>query len=547
MKKNLLLIVLGLSLNTYAQEFQPMHGDQHNTMQGPGGSGVLFANDVAIAPSVSLRQHGTSISVAFNGWIYEATGLETMDSDSSGGLVRYSRDNGFTWLTLVSFLYPGVDYLQPEIEVTGTDTNSLYLFIASAWYDTTTLSADVWVDKYNATNGMFINEVYNEALQYPVRDVDLASDYKFPAWMSSPYSIGLLYSHYGSTDSLIFVSSGDAGVTWGNRTGVAGTAGYMDQVSLAFGISSNWSNGRYFAAWEDRTSFSAAAVGKIKTAHCISVFNGAWTSPRSLDSLDPGVSGVARRPRIACLYNNTVTNDSSGLTVAVIFERAYGGDTADCDIIGFYSKSQPSSNYWSRFDVVNNSYQTLQPDIEFDPAYNNFLLTFFNRSQQQMPYLVHDFNMINPATWVVITPNYCDQPATLKDPFPRVTINPVLTQAAFSWTRIATGPTREQAMFDAEYASTGIIAVSSPQAEMNLYPNPAQNETWLTFYMQTEQRVTIDIYSMDGKRVMNVLDQTIAEGPQRILIPTTDLANGMYLAAVSYNGETHSVQMIVNH
>src|SRR5574337_299109 len=147
--------------------------DAHNftpAIQGPGGNSALFANDVVVAPS-SLREHGSSLTIAFNGWVYEATGLETMNSDSSGGIVRMSRDNGTTWTTFASWLYSGVDYINPEIEVAGTDTNNLALFVAGAWYDSTGANADIWVDKYDARNGSFISEVYNESMQYPVRDL----------------------------------------------------------------------------------------------------------------------------------------------------------------------------------------------------------------------------------------------------------------------------------------------------------------------------------------------------------------------------------------
>lgn len=530
-----------LFFTAFASEM-PAQYDAHNFAQGQSGPSALFANDVIIAPS-GMKQHGTSITVAFNGWVYEATGTETMDSDSSGGIIRMSRDNGFTWTNFASYLYPNVDYISPEIEVAGTDTNNLFLFVAGSWYDSTSGASDIWVDKYNARNGTFISEVYNESFQYPVRDLDLATDYKHPAWLASPYSVGLLYSHFGSLDSVIFVSSGDGGNTWSNRTAIAGTSAYFDHVSLAYGISSNWGNGRYFAAWEERSSFSGTTIGKIKTAHCASVFNGVWTSPFCLDSLDPAISGMARRPRIACLENNAMTNDSNGVSVDVVFERAFGGDTADCDIIGFYSKSQPAGNFWYRFDVANNSSQTLQPDISFDPAYNNFLLTYFNRTGQAMPYLVHDFNMINPATWVTITSNYCDQPSTVKDPFPRVTINPALVQAAFSWTRQAT-PTREQAMFDAEYMVTAIPATAFGQS-FSLYPNPAQQQALLAFDLVNTEEVRIDVYDMGGRLVLNVLEESMSAGPQQVAIPCGSLSNGTYLVSVTSGSFQKTVRLVV--
>lgn len=544
MKKvyQLLLLFIGSSIISNAQSQSPVQNNQHLKQAGHENS-VLFTNDVIIAPSAKT-QRGTSISVAFNGWVYEATGVQTLNSDSSGGIVRRSKDNGYTWTTIASYLYPSVDYLSPEIEVAGTDTNSLSLFIAGAWYDSTTSYSDVWVDKYDARTGLFVQEVYNESVQYAIRDIDLATDYRSPAWLASPYSVGLLYSHFGSVDSLIFVSSGDGGNTWGNRQGVAGTTGYMDQVSLAFGISGSWGNGRYFAAWEERSSYSATSIGKIKVAHCMATFNGTWTVPFRLDSLDASVTNYARRPRIACLYNAATDNDSSAISVDVIFERATNGDTANCDILGFYSKSQPLGNYWYRFDVATTGSQTLQPDIAFDPGYNNFLLTYFDRTAPGMPYVVHGYNMVSPSSWILITNNYCDQPSSLKNPFPRVAINPALAQAAFSWTSQATA-TREQAMFDAEYMVTSVQAASASEENFKLYPNPAQEQTLLTFNLEQTEKVHIDIYDMSGQLVMNVCDQAMNEGPQQISVPVAALSNGTYLLSMTTGSTRMTTRLVV--
>lgn len=520
--------------------------DPHNinhALQGPGGNSPQFTNDVVVAPS-PMREHNSSITVSFNGWIYEATGLETMDSDSSGGIVRYSKDNGTTWNTFASWLYPGVDYINPEIEVAGTDTNNLNLFVAGAWYDSTSGDADVWVDKYNGRNGQFISEVYSEGLQYPVRDLDIATDYRYPAYNASPYSVGLLYSHFGSADSIIFVSSANAGTTWGNRKGVAGTGSYCDQVSLAFGISSNWSNGRYFAAWEERSSFSATSIGRIKTAHCQSTIDGAWTSPICLDSIDVSCSGVVRRPRISCQYNSTVNNDSNAVSTVVMFERAFGGDTSDCDIIGFCSWTQPASNRWYRFDVVNDGQQTLQPDIAYDPAYNNFLLTYFNRTAQAMPYLVNNFNMQPASAWITITSNYCDQPSTCGNPFPHVTINPAVTQAAFSWVRQA-APNREEAMFDAEYLITSSPFENVAENTLLLYPNPSADQSQLTFTTGQAGPVRIDLFDMNGQLVQNLADESMSEGTHQLTISSRSLAEGTYFISVVSGTEKHTVRFVV--
>lgn len=544
MKKYYKLILLALAspMLTFAQA--PVE-DLHNAPQVRAGVSPLFMNDVVVAPS-ALRETGTSISVAYNGWVYVSTGVETMDSDSSGCIVRMSRDNGYTWTPCVSFLYAGVDYLAPEIEVAGTDTTNLALFITSAWYDSSSGTSDVWVDKYYARNGSFISEVYNESFYYPVRDIDIASDYRYPAQFASPYSVGLLYSHYGTTDSIIFVSSGDGGTTWGNRQGVAGTIACYGNVSLAFGVSSNWYFGRYFAAWEERSSFSGTTIGHIKTAHCTTTFNGTWSSVYCVDSSDAALSGIVRRPRIACQYNSTVNNDSNGVTVLIQFERAYAGDTADCDIIGLYSKSQPAGNSWNRYDIENNTAQTLQPDIAYDPAYNNFLLTYYNRTGGTMCYKVHDYNMIVPSTWAVITNNYCDQPNTLKDPFPRIAINPALTQAAFSWTRQTGTPSRGQAMYDAEYMTT---ATEEPVAVTGIlvYPNPANQQFNIELALQEEMPVRIGLYDLNGRLVSSVAEQTFGAGNQLLRVPTADLPNGIYMLTVFTGNNVNSQRIVVAH
>jgi hypothetical protein len=86
---------------------------------------------------------------------------------------------------------------------------------------------------------------------------------------------------------------------------------------------------------------------------------------------------------------------------------------------------------------------------------------------------------------------------------------------------------------------------SSPNT-FSLYPNPVQTQATLSFTLEADARVTVEIYDLMGKRVMLIADETLSMGEHRMNISAEDLKAGTYICRVSVNGKASShLKMVV--
>lgn len=519
--------------------------EQHSADRGPAAPTVQYTNDVIIHSATGFDQRRVRISVAFNGWLYAA--YSTVDSTmTQGGItILSSRNNGITWNVIDQYSPTNTRYPVLDIVVAGTDTNNLVLYVAAVNYNTVSGNYILFVDRYNATAGIFAGSNFNYSTgTRKIYDVGIASDYRSPAVGASPYSLGMIYSCYSATlDSVCFVGSVDGGGSWSVRQTVASTSYYNGKISIAYGRSNSASNGRYFAAWEQRGS-SSARTGHIYAGHCVSTVNGAWNTPVCLDSVSSSMINLCCNPEMAVQYNMT-DNDSGSCTAVVLCQRDYTGNGNDMDLLGFYNKRSHYTNYWNRLDIVNTGENDLQPDVTYDPGNNNFLAVYYDSTNGKLPYLVNEMNLVNPSTWTPITAQYNDVTTNLKGAWPRVEINPVVVQTAHAW--IAEGANGYGiAMFDAEYNVTGVHN-NELASVSNLYPNPAAGTVTLDYTVNKDAQATITVYNMLGETVDVRRPLNTGSGKYTEKFDVSGWANGVYTITISVDGQTSSVRMVVSH
>lgn len=524
----------------------PAQETSHNSLD-KGGSSVskLFANDIIIDNAPTINQRNVKLSVAFNGWVY--TVFSTFDSvNNAGGFTfRSSKDNGITWQTIDSYSVPGVTYEAHDIVVAGTDTNNLTLYLVGIYHNPIGPNYSVFVDRYNATTGAFIGSNFSKSYgTRKVYDVAIASDYRFPAVGTSPYSVGFIYSVYSSSlDSIYSQVSVDGGSTFSVTQPVAGTWGYFRKVSLAYGRSSSGSNGRYFAAWEQLGS-STARNGHIFTSRNQSTVDGTWITPVNLDSVSSTMINLCRNPQIASQFG-IVDNDSASLTSVVLVERDYFGNGADYDLLGFYNKRSHYTNYWNRLDVVNSGENDLQPDISYDPVFGNFLATYYDSTNSKLPYIVNGFNLTTPSTWVTITPQYNDL-TNLRSAYPKVEINPVMNQTAHAWNAEGVSG-RGVAMFDAEYNFTAIAESAKQDLYHYVSPNPSSDVAYINFSLEQAMDVTISIYNAIGQKVEEKHLGHCQAGDYKEKFEVNSLENGAYIYQIFNGTKSFTNRFIVAH
>lgn len=497
MKRIFTLLGLAALLPSGAQAQQ----EQHDIRPLPAERQAFYSNDIIIENNAPVDQRRVRLSVAFNGWLYAA--YTTVDTSNNGGItIRRSKDNGQNWTTFSSYAYPNVRYEAFDLVVAGSDTNNLRLYLAGVNHNSSLSNYTVYIDKYDATTMNYLGNNYaHDNGSRRVYDISIASDYHQPAFNASPYSLGLLYSKYGSSqDSLIFVCSTDGGGSWGPETVVAKSGYYFDNVTLAYGRSNSASNGRYFAAYERLASYQAR-TGNIYFSRCLSTIDGSWIAPVCLDSINSAMTGVCRNPQIAVQFNNT-DNDSGSVTAIVLCERDWTGSGGDYDVLGFYNKRAHFTSYWNRLDISNTGANDMHPDISFDPGYNNFLAVYYDSTNGKLPYVVNGMNLATPNSWITVSAQYNDVTSNLKAAWPRVEINPVELKTAHAW--IAENGTNGVAMFDAEYVYTGIGENANGPGGMNidqLYPNPASGELNI-FVSGNQPGAMVTVIDVLGKVVL---------------------------------------------
>jgi hypothetical protein len=525
MKKQLFLFLMTVSMSIgYAQESRSNFPEpsQHT-------SKLLYANDQTVYNSPNVNQRRARLSVAFNGWLYSACLIDS--ANSNGIVIRRSKDNGYTWITIDQYLLPKTSSIYPTFDliVTGTDTNNLKLFLLGV--NRSSGVETIYLDRYDARTGAFLGNTYLQNIApAQVMDLAIASDYILPALGASPYSVAFVYSVRGSaTDSLVGIVSVDGGQTFTGKNKIISTLNYLRNVSLAYGRSQSGSNGRYFTAFESLSS-SSIDVGNIYTAHNQSTVSGGWTTPKNIDSVSSSTIGKCKNPSISCSIG-TIDNDSNGVSTLVLVDRLYA--PGDWDVLGFYNKRAHSTNFWKRLDVNNSNNNNKNNHISYDPALNNFLVTYFDSTNGKIPYVVKNFNLATPNIWSLINSQYNDVTTNLVSPFPRVHINPVYTQTAHVWTAEGAG-NNGITMFDAEYNALSLSQLTNLNFKHSVSPNPASTFFNIKFDLQkASQNMSLKIYNILGQVILNKNMTKLGLGLHTKTIDATEWEKGTYIYELS--------------
>ena len=282
---------------------------------------------------------------------------------------------------------------------------------------------------------------------------------------------------------------------------------YLDKVSVAYGRSPSFSSGRYFAAWEEQDNKNSVS-GHIYTAHSEPGFNSPFTTPMRIDSVDATAANQASSPVIVC-QNSAVDNDSSNLTEVVLFDK-YLPSTQKFTIAGVYNKTATVSNNFQKFSIDASDNNKLQPDVCFNAFDGTFIMTYFDSTAQKLPCLNHDFNMMDPDNWNVLSSGYNDD-NNLLAPHPQVATDFITHTGMNAWTGTRSGG-NGAAMFDAPF----IYYTGNPQKyndnklNVKLFPNPASEFAILEFELARPENVKIELLSPLGQNLATIFISTFA-------------------------------------
>jgi hypothetical protein len=86
-----------------------------------------------------------------------------------------------------------------------------------------------------------------------------------------------------------------------------------------------------------------------------------------------------------------------------------------------------------------------------------------------------------------------------------------------------------------------------PELNVGIYPNPATTSVNVDFVLIDNQEVSINIYDLSGRNVMNNEPGTLSPGDHQIRIKTEGLEPGIYLIRAQIGQKTFNQKLTINH
>jgi hypothetical protein len=77
------------------------------------------------------------------------------------------------------------------------------------------------------------------------------------------------------------------------------------------------------------------------------------------------------------------------------------------------------------------------------------------------------------------------------------------------------------------------------------FPNPVKDQTTFTYSLPQASQVSLALYDMTGKKVMDLLEEWQSLGTHSITKDLSGLKSGLYLCRMSAGGESASIRMTV--
>ena len=358
---------------------------------------------------------------------------------------------------------------------------------------------------------------------------------------------------YGSTNpankSIIrFSKSTDFGATWSiplKINNIDGTC--IDDSSTVEGaVPAVGPAGQVYVAW--------AGLNKIVFKKSLD-FGTTWSPTETLVTTTPGwdfaVSGLDRTnglPVTACDLSPAATNG----TIYVNWADQRNG-TNDTDV--FISKSTDQGTTWSSPLRVNNDVAGNQQFLSWmtiDQTNGYIYIVFYDRrnygTNETDVYLAYSTNGGTTFTNKKIsTTSFIPTDTVFFGDYSNITAHNGIIRPI--WGRMDGGQTSMwTALISQNQLSTNQFETEEKSDEISNYPNPVVNdESYFSFKLYKESKISIVIYDTTGKEIYKVIDdKTYPMGKHVITLKNKILQKGNYLYTIKSDYYLKSKKMIVN-
>jgi len=171
------------------------------------------------------------------------------------------------------------------------------------------------------------------------------------------------------------------------------------------------------------------------------------------------------------------------------------------------------------------------------------MLTYYDSTDQKLPFLVKNFNIVNPNSWNVVSSGYNDA-STLSAPLPKVQVSYGQNKGANVWTKELGGGIGAS-MFDAPYSTyTGIQDDNKGNHEISCraFPNPCNQSITFDFTINRAQKVTIKLFNLLGQESGVISARVLPTGQQQLKADVSRFNPGSYIYTLmaedySYSGK----------
>lgn len=79
-----------------------------------------------------------------------------------------------------------------------------------------------------------------------------------------------------------------------------------------------------------------------------------------------------------------------------------------------------------------------------------------------------------------------------------------------------------------------------------VYPNPVEETGLIPFSLSKPSKVSLELFSMDGKKIMDVLQTELRAGKYKVELDASQLSEGVYLCKLSAEGQVVYSKILVD-
>ena len=92
---------------------------------------------------------------------------------------------------------------------------------------------------------------------------------------------------------------------------------------------------------------------------------------------------------------------------------------------------------------------------------------------------------------------------------------------------------------------SGIEENSIKEFNFTVYPNPISTDAWINIHLKRAERISIQLYDLQGRIVHTFIDQQMKAGEINLPLPLNKLGKGNYIVQMRSSKERINKQIIL--